>query len=84
MQSMTFVKSVGTVDIALWNKAPIWNRDTHSQIAVAPVTETLRFGSVQGTVRLYDPLVGSTPLQSWTNVNSIIIGVPESPHIHRN
>ncbi len=73
--SMTLTKTNGAYDILLWRDANLWNTTTQSETALATKTVTIDLGGLQKTVYVYDPLRGSAPIASYTNVSQITLAV---------
>ncbi len=72
---MTLTKTNGAYDILLWRDANLWNTTTQSETALATKTVTIDLGGLQKTVYVYDPLRGSAPIASYTNVSQITLAV---------
>ncbi len=76
-------KSNGTFDLVFWAEPQIWNSNlaTPTEIA-APVDQaTVTFAQVEGTVSVFDPLSGTTPIATYTNVQQIQVGITDHPLI---
>ena len=73
--SLTLTKSNGAYDILLWRDANLWNTATQSEATLAAKTVTIDLGGLQKTVYVYDPLKGSTPIATYTNVSQITVAV---------
>lgn len=73
--SLTLTKANGAYDILLWRDANLWNTATQSETALAAKTVTVDLGGLQKTVYVYDPLKGSTPIATYTNVSQITLAV---------
>lgn len=73
-------KSSGVFDIILWNETPIWNGTTGTQLSIPTnaVTVALPPGS-SGSV--YDPLQGSAPIATFSNVSSLQVDLNDDPVI---
>src|SRR4051794_35172939 len=67
--SLLMEKSNGTFQLALWNE-----KDAAHSI-------TLNLGSAAQTVRIYDPLTGSTAIQTYSKASSVRVNVPDHPVI---
>ncbi len=79
---MLLQKSSGTYDLVLWNGgATIWNTSTNSEVTPATANVTVQLGGVYQTVKLFDPLVSSSPLQTLSNVSSLSAGLSKDPLI---
>lgn len=73
--SLTLTKANGAYDILLWRDANLWNTATQSETTLAAKTVTVDLGGLQKTVYVYDPLKGSTPIATYTNVSQITLAV---------
>ena len=78
---MLMEKSNGAFDIVVWNEAQLWNQTNNSEYSVAPTTVTVSLGNVYQTVEVFDPLIGSTPVETLQDVNSVSIGLTDHPLI---
>ncbi|UPG74092.1 hypothetical protein MVG78_08205 [Roseomonas gilardii subsp. gilardii] len=77
-QDMLLQKSSGNYDLVLWNEPTIWNTSTHSAYSIASQTVTITFDSAQsGTI--YDPLLGSTAIASFSNTKSVQVSLSDHP-----
>jgi hypothetical protein len=74
-------KSNGTFDLALWNETQIWNPTTGNEIAAPVATTTVEFGQTQKVVLVFDPVLGTTPIAAYQNVQSIQVGLTDHPVI---
>jgi hypothetical protein len=79
--SFEMEKSSGAHDIIVWNEPKIWNNTTHSEIAVAASNVTVNLGASYANVSVYDPLSGTTAIQTLHNVSSVTLGVTDHPLI---
>ncbi|MGU3389467.1 beta strand repeat-containing protein [Sphingomonas sp. M1A8_2b] len=73
--SMALTKANGAYDIMVWRDTNLWNTATQTETAVAAQTVTVDLGGVQKTVYVYDPLKGTTPIATYTNVSKITLAV---------
>lgn len=64
-------KSNGTFDLVLWAEADIWNPATQSEIVAPSETSTVEFGHAEALVQVFDPLQGTAPIATYSNVSSI-------------
>jgi trimeric autotransporter adhesin len=73
-------KSTRAFLLILWNETPIWNNLTATQLTIptSTVTILLPFGS-SGSV--YNPLVGTAPIATFTSVNRLQVQLNDSPLI---
>ncbi len=67
--SLLMEKSNGTFQLAVWN-------ETDSAHSV-----TLNLGSAAQTIRIYDPLTGSTAVNTYSNTSAVTLTVPTHPVI---
>jgi hypothetical protein len=74
-------KSTGTFDLVLWAEAQIWNPTTGTEVTAPTETTTVDFGQTQSVVEVFDPLDGTTPIATYTNVNSIQVALTDHPLI---
>ena len=69
----------GAAVVAVWAEPQIWDPVLHQEI-VAPITPTtITFGTMAGTVTVFDPLVGSAPIATYSDVSSVTIGLTDHP-----
>lgn len=78
-QSMLMESSAGTYDVVLWNEAQIWNGSTQQEVSVPISNVTLNLGQVYGTVKVFDPIQGTTAIDTYSNVGSIVVGLGKDP-----
>jgi hypothetical protein len=67
--SLLMSKSNGAFLLALWNESD------------AAHTVTLTLGDAAKTIRLHDPLTGSSAVQTAANANSVTVNIPDHPVI---
>jgi hypothetical protein len=79
--SMALTKGNGAYDLLLWRDVKAWDSATQRETVTAPKTITVDLGGVQKTVFVYDPLNGTTPIATYTNVSSITVAVGDRPLI---
>ena len=72
-------KSDGTHVIAVWNEEQLWNTDTQTAIPAQHVPVTVTLASAVATVLVYDPLVGTDPVQTLHNVSSVALDITDHP-----
>ncbi len=72
-------KPDGTFVLALWNDTRLSGPTTQTDITVAPVTVTLTLASPVNYVEIFDPLTGTSAIQSYTNATTIQVAVPDHP-----
>lgn len=74
-------KSDGSYQIIIWNEPDIWNQTTDAAIQVATSNVSVNLGGVFGTVQVYDPLTGTLPIKSLSNISSLNVDVVDHPVI---
>ena len=79
--SLLLEKSNGDFDIAVWNDIRLWSATSYTAVTNSAVPVTLNFGQLVESVTEYDPLSGSTAVQTWSNVSSISFNLPDHPVI---
>jgi hypothetical protein len=75
--------SATTSDIAIWNDVTIWNASTSREIVAPTAALTLNLGGTFTSVNVYDPLTGTSPIQTYTNVSTINLAISDHPIIVR-
>lgn len=79
--SMLFQKSNGHFFIIVWNEPPIWNNSTNSEITPSTVSATVSLGAVRTTVNVYDPMTGTSPVNTYSSVSSVSLSLVKDPFI---
>lgn len=74
-------KGDGTFDLVLWAEAQIWDPNTQQEVAAPDNKVTVQFDHVEKTVLVYDPLVGSTPIATYTNISQLQVDLTDHPLI---
>ncbi len=77
--SMLMEKSDGTYWLALWNDARVAGSNPGQVDVVPNVNVTLSLDSAASSVSVFDPLTGTSSVQSASNTNSVSLGVPDHP-----
>ncbi len=67
--SLLMEKSTGTFQLAIWNETD------------AAHNVTLNLGAAAQTIRIYDPLTGTSAVTSYSNASSVTVNVPTHPVI---
>ena len=79
---MLLQKSSGTYDLVVWSgSATVWNTSTNTEATPAPSTVTVQLGGTYQTVKIYDPLVSSAPIQTLANTSSVSLSLVKDPLI---
>lgn len=74
-------KADGTYDLAIWAEPDIWDQDKKSAITVAPTPVTVKLASAFQTIKVYDPLVGTSPIATAQNTAAVTVNVTDHPLI---
>ena len=72
-------KSNGAFDLVLWADPSIYNPSSGTEIAAPNDTVTVNFAQVEGTVTVFDPLLGNTPIATYHNVQQIQVNITDHP-----
>lgn len=80
-ESMVLGKSNGAYELVVWAEPRIWDDATDTEISNPAQTVTVHLGSVHHSVKVYDPMSGSTPIAVYTDVKDIQIPVSDHPVI---
>lgn len=79
--SLVLGKSTGTFELVVWSEPDIWNQTTDTEISVTPTAMTVNLGQTYPTVNVYDPLQGTSPINTYSNVSSVVIKMADHPII---
>jgi hypothetical protein len=79
--SLLLEKSDGAFDIVLWSEPQVWDATTSSEVAVAPTQTTIGLGATYSEVKVFDPLLGATPISDVHDVSQITVGLTDHPLI---
>jgi serralysin len=74
-------KSNGASDIVVWNEPAIWDEATGTEVTAPTTNVTVQLGATYKTVEVFDPLKGTTAIETLTNVSSVTLGVTDHPLI---
>ena len=77
--SLLLEKSDGTFWLALWNETRLSGPSAPTDIIVANHTVTLNLASIADSVTIYDPLTGTSAVQSASSTQSVQISLPDHP-----
>jgi hypothetical protein len=78
---LVFEKSTGAYDIVVWNEPTVWNETTMAEVTPTATPITVNLGATYGYVRVFDPLVGSAPIEAFSNVSAIQLNLAADPYI---
>jgi hypothetical protein len=77
--TMLLQRAPAVFDLVVWDETPLWNRQTHQAIAPAIRSRTVRFGTVQARVAVFDPLRGTEPVAVYHAVSSVTLALGSHP-----
>lgn len=77
--SLLFEKSDGTFVLALWNEARLSGPTSNTVAMVAGTPVTLTLASAASNIDVFDPLTGTSVIQSASNTNQITVNLPDHP-----
>jgi hypothetical protein len=78
----TFLVGSGTVfDIAVWIDATVYDPTTATDIAAPAYSVTVNLGATYTNIAVYDPMIGTTPIATYSNVSTLNISVTDHPLI---
>ena len=77
--SMALANSDGTFDIAVWNEPQIWNSTTQTETTSGAIAVTVQLDNIYASVSVYDPLTGTTPIETLSDVGSVQLAVTDHP-----
>ena len=69
--SILFQKSTGNYYILVWNEGQIWNASNQTEVTPPTAPITVTFGRTCTTVNVYDPVSGTSPINTASNVRAI-------------
>jgi hypothetical protein len=78
----SFLLGSGTAfDLAVWIDATVYNPTNATDIAAPAYPVTVNLGATYSNVVVYDPMIGTTPIATYSNVSTISISVIDHPLI---
>ncbi len=77
--SLLLEKSDGTFWLALWNETRLSGPSAPTDIAVANHTVTLNLANIAASVTVYDPLSGTSAVQTTNSTQTVQISLPDHP-----
>jgi hypothetical protein len=75
---MLLEKSNGTFELVLWAEPTIWNPTTQQDVIAPTENVTVSLGKAEN-VEIFDPLVGTTAIASYSNVRSVNVSLTDHP-----
>jgi hypothetical protein len=79
--SLLLEKSSGVFDIVLWSEPANWDDGRHQPIDTPPAPVTVTLTGAAGTIAVYDPTVGSAPIERARDVTALVVGLSDHPLI---
>ncbi|MBR0842780.1 RHS repeat protein [Bradyrhizobium liaoningense] len=79
--SMVLGKSNGAYELVVWAEPKVWNDATDTEISNPTNSVTVNLGSVHHLISVYDPLKGTTPIATYTDVSQIVVPITDHPLI---
>jgi hypothetical protein len=76
-----FQKQNGVFAIALWAEPTIWDHTLAREIAAPVETVTVSFARPQNVILVFDPLLGTTPIATYTNFSDLQLQITDHPLI---
>jgi hypothetical protein len=78
----TFLLGSGTAfDLAVWIDATVYNPTNGTDIVPPAYPVTVNLGATFSNVAVYDPMIGTTPIATYSNVSTLSISVIDHPLI---
>ena len=77
--TMQLQKSDGTHVIVAWNEQQPWDPDTQTAAPVQHIPATVDLQRSYRTVLIYDPTVGTAPLQTLHDVSQVVLDLTDHP-----
>lgn len=72
-------KSNGTYDLVLWQEIASYDLQQHADIRNSDMPTTVQLGIQARSVVAFEPAKQATPVQSWKNVKSVPLAIPDHP-----
>jgi hypothetical protein len=69
------------MELAVWIDATVYDSANAVDIAAPAYPVTVNLGATYANVAVYDPMVGTTPIATYSNVNTVSISVVDHPLI---
>lgn len=80
-RTLVLQKSSGVTDVVVWAEPTIWDQASGTEVASPAQTVTVDLGGVRQSVSVFDPLVGSAPIRTLTDVRTAQLQVTDHPLI---
>ncbi len=79
--SFVLDKSDGSHVIAVWNEEQLWNTSTLTASAPQHFATTVDLKASYNTVLVFDPMVGSSPIETLHNVSTVNLDLTDHPFL---
>jgi hypothetical protein len=79
--AMLLQTSNGWFDLMLWNEPQIWDGVANAEITPAAQSVHITLPQVFGKVNVYDPMTGTAPIATSSNVSSLNVSLTKDPLI---
>ncbi len=79
--SLLLQKSDGSFDLAVWQEPEIFDTSLDQELQVPTISSTITLAETVASIEVYDPLLGTTPIATYTDTDQITIGVSDHPII---
>ena len=79
--SLLLSKSDGSSDIAVWAEPAIWNESTGTETLQPATPVSVSLGAVYASVEVFDPMAGTAPVQTLTDVSTVTLQLGDHPLI---
>ncbi|RWX31368.1 calcium-binding protein [Rhizobium leguminosarum] len=80
-RSLLTEKSDGSYQIIVWNEPDIWSQSSDTAIQATTTAVKVNLGASFGSVKVFDPVTGTTAVKSLSNVSSLTLDVVDHPVI---
>ncbi|MBY2924978.1 calcium-binding protein [Rhizobium leguminosarum] len=80
-RSLLTEKSDGSYQIIVWNEPDIWSQSSDTAIQATTTAVKVNLGASFGSVKVFDPVTGTTAVKSLSNVSSLTLDVVDHPLI---
>ena len=79
--ALLLAKSNGSFDLAVWQEPEIWDNTSATELSAATIESTITLAQTVASIEVFDPLLGTTPIATYTDTNQVTIGVSDHPII---
>jgi len=80
-QDLLLAKQDGSIDLVVWSEPVLWSQVSKTEVVAPTTTVTVTFGSREGKVSVYDPLLGTSAISTYFDVTEIKVNVSDHPLI---